>query len=98
MNLRTDLKKRTDLSQKVTFSPRANVKSLNLKAGDLDGDEALEDQVEVDHAAHRHFLVQSDLDLKGDGGAVLDENWERSHRHHVEGEWFRAAIWERMIS
>ena len=74
------------------------MKSLNLKAGDLDGDEALEDQVEVDHAAHRHFLVESDLDLKGDGGAVLDENWERSHRHHVEGEWFRAAIWKKMIS
>ena len=98
MNLRSDLKKRTDLSQKVTFSPRANVKSLNLKAGDLDGDDALEDQVEVNLAAHRHFLVQSDLDLKGDGGAVLDENRERSHRYHVEREWLRAAIWKIMIS
>ena len=83
---------KTDLSQKVTFSPGANVKSLNLKAGDLDGDDALEDQVEVHLGSHGHLLQQADLDLQGDAGTVLHQDGEWSNGHHIKCDWFGTSI------
>ena len=68
------------------------MKSLDLEAGDLDGDDALQDQVEVHLGSDGHLLLESDLDLQGDGGAVLDQDWEGGNGHHVKCDWFRAAI------
>ena len=83
---------KTDLSQKVTFSPGANVKSLNLKAGDLDGDDALQHQVQGDGGTLRQGLVEGDLDCQGDAGAVLDQDGERLHADVIDGGRLRAAV------
>ena len=68
------------------------MESLDVKARDLDGDDTFQDKVEVHLGSHGHLLVEGDLHLQGDGGAVLDQDWEGSNGDHVKGEWFRTAI------
>ena len=72
--------------------PGSNVETLNLQAGDLDGDDALEDKVEVDGGSRGNLLQQGDLHLQGDRGAVLHQDREGSHFKHVKGDRFGAAV------
>ena len=68
------------------------MEALDVKAGDLDGDDALQDKVEVHLGSHGNLLVQGDLDLQGDTGTVLNQDWEWSNGDHVKREWFWTAI------
>merc|ERR1712127_184838 len=69
----------------------SNVETLNLQAGDLDGDDALEDKVEVDGGSRGNLLQQ------GDRGAVLHQDREGSHFKHVKGDRFGAAVTEAIL-
>ena len=76
----------------LCYSPGAKAQAINVEAGNLDGDDALQHQVQGDGGTLRQGLVEGDLDCKGDAGAVLDQNGERLHADVVDGGRLRAAV------
>ena len=56
--------------------PGAQLHLSDVKARDLDGDEALEDHVDAEPRSDGQLLEQGDLGVEGDGGAGLDEDGE----------------------
>ena len=73
-------------------SPGAQAQTLDVEAGDLDGDDALQHQVERHGSTSRQRLVEGDLDGEGDAGAVLDQDGERLHTDVVNGGRLRTPI------
>ena len=73
-------------------SPGAKAQTLDVEAGDLDGDDALQHQVERHGSTLRQGLVEGDLDGEGDAGAVLDQDGERLHADVVNGGRLRTPI------
>ena len=73
-------------------SPGAQAQTLDVEAGDLDGDDALQHQVERHGSTRRQGLVEGDLDGEGDAGAVLGHDGERLHADVVNGGRLRASV------
>ena len=73
-------------------SPGAKAQTLDVEAGDLDGDDALQHHVERHGSTHRQGFVEGDLDGEGDTGAVLCQDGERLHADVVNGGRFRASV------
>ena len=73
-------------------SPGTKAQAINVEAGNLDGDDALQHQVQGDGGTLRQGLVEGDLDCQGDAGAVLDQDGERLHADVVDGGRLRAAV------
>ena len=68
------------------------MEAIDVEARDLDGDDAFQDKAKVHLGSHGHLLLEGDLDLQGDGGTVLDQDWEGSNGYHVKGDWFGTAL------
>ena len=73
-------------------SPGAKAQTIDVEAGNLDGDDALQHQVERHGSTHRQGFVEGDLDGEGDTGAVLCQDGERLHADVVNGGRFRASV------
>ena len=69
------------------------MEALDLQAGDSDGNDALEDELEVDQGPHGDLLVEGDLHLDGDGLAVGGEDGEGGDLGNVDSAWRGAALW-----
>ena len=76
----------------LCYSPGTKAQAINVEAGNLDGDDALQHQVQGDGGTLRQGLVEGDLDCQGDAGAVLDQDGERLHADFVDGGRLRAAV------
>ena len=76
----------------LCYSPGAKAQAINVEAGNLDGDDALQHQVQGDGGTLRQGLVEGDLDGEGDAGAVLDQDGERLHADVVNGGRLGAPI------
>ena len=74
------------------FSPRANVNTIKVKAGDLDGDEALQHEAEGHHGPHLQDLVEGDLGGDGDQRPILDNDWEGLDTEQVKSERLRTVV------
>ena len=68
------------------------MEALDVKAGYLDGDDALQHQVERHGGALRQRLIEGDLDGEGDAGTVLGQDGERLHADVVDGGRLRASV------
>ena len=79
------------------FLPGADVKSLDLQAGDLDGDDALQGELQGHRGSSCHHLVEGDLGGNGDGGAVGDNDGEGLHAEVVDGHGLGAAVAEAVL-
>ena len=73
-------------------SPGAKFHILEFKAGDLDGEDALQHQVERHRGALRQRLIEGDLEGEVDAGAVLGQDGERFHADVVDGYRLRTSV------
>ena len=69
------------------------MEALDLKAGDGDGNDSLEDELEVDQGPHGDLLVEGDLHLDGDGLAVGGEDGEGGDLGDIDSARRGAALW-----
>ena len=74
------------------------MEALDFKAGDGDGNDSLEDELEVDQGPHGDLLVEGDLHLDGDGLAVGGEDGEGGDLGNVDSARLGAALWEETVN
>ena len=74
------------------FSPRANVNTIEVKAGDLDGNEALQYEAEGHLGPHLDDLAEGDLGGNGDQRPILDNDWEGFDAEQVKSERLRTVV------
>ena len=68
------------------------MEALDVKAGDLDGNEALQYEAEGHLGPHLDDLAEGDLGGNGDQGPILDNDGERLDAEQVKSERLRTVV------
>ena len=80
----------------IMLLPGSNVKAINFKTGDGQGNESLLLQIKLESGSHRDWLIESEGSKNADGFASVDLDWEWLNNYGVNGSWLVGSIWNKI--